>query len=447
MKLRVLLINPWIYDFSAYNLWARPLGLYKVAEYLSSFDVELSLIDCMECSDSKIFCTGKYRFEAVPKPAILEGFKGKFKRYGMSVADFRLKLGKSGLADIVIMTSVMAYWYPGVQSCISIIREEMGDIPIILGGIYATLYHDHASRNSGADFVYRGEVSQALKFAISTFGFKLKMKGPMHSYYDIFRDMNSQYSPLLTSSGCPFRCSYCASQLLSDFKQRSPDAVFSEIISLHSRGVEDMAFYDDALLIDADNHIKPILRGVIDAGLDIRFHTPNGLHAALIDHEIAALMKKSGFQTLRLSLETVNTGRQTASGGKVRNSDLVRAIDALMDTGFRNRQVGVYVMIGLPKQDIREVRESIEFVKQIGARICLTEFSPIRGTRSWDELIAAGIINDDLDPILTNNSVFTFLLSDYAINEIQKIKLDVKEYNLQYTSCFQKDIMYQALEN
>ena len=41
--------------------------------------------------------------------------------------------------------------------------------------------------------------------------------------------------------------------------------------------------------------------------MDIRFHCPNGLHARLIDDELAKLMKESGFRTLRLSLETVNT--------------------------------------------------------------------------------------------------------------------------------------------
>lgn len=35
MKLRILLVNPWIYDFAAYNLRARPLGLLLVLLELS----------------------------------------------------------------------------------------------------------------------------------------------------------------------------------------------------------------------------------------------------------------------------------------------------------------------------------------------------------------------------------------------------------------------------
>ena len=58
MRLKILLINPWIYDFAAYNLWARPLGLIKVGEYLSSFDTELFFIDCSDSFEPKKYGSG-----------------------------------------------------------------------------------------------------------------------------------------------------------------------------------------------------------------------------------------------------------------------------------------------------------------------------------------------------------------------------------------------------
>jgi hypothetical protein len=69
MKLRVLLINPWIYDFAAANFWSRPLGLLKVAECLSRFDLEISLIDCTDVSLKGGPGRGKYPKERVDKPA------------------------------------------------------------------------------------------------------------------------------------------------------------------------------------------------------------------------------------------------------------------------------------------------------------------------------------------------------------------------------------------
>ena len=31
---RLLLINPWIYDFTAFDLWTKPIGLLYIASYL-----------------------------------------------------------------------------------------------------------------------------------------------------------------------------------------------------------------------------------------------------------------------------------------------------------------------------------------------------------------------------------------------------------------------------
>ena len=57
---RILVINPWVYDLAADNLWSKPLGLLKVAEYLSQYDVDIRLIDCMEEFKPRGYNTGKY---------------------------------------------------------------------------------------------------------------------------------------------------------------------------------------------------------------------------------------------------------------------------------------------------------------------------------------------------------------------------------------------------
>jgi hypothetical protein len=78
---------------------------------------------------------------------------------------------------------------------------------------------------------------------------------------------------------------------------------------------------------------------------------------------------------------------------------------------------------------LEEIREGVEFLETLEVRIALTEFSPIRGTRAWDELVQAGTIPDDLDPLFTNNTVFSYLYSGYDPLELQKLKLRVKTHN------------------
>jgi len=364
MKLKILLINPWIYDFAAYNLWSRPLGLLKVAEYLSAYDVELKLIDCTGSFIPSKFGTGKFIFEDVEKPECLKSIPRSYKRYGMSIDDFIQKVMSVFPFDMVIMTSIMSYWYPGIQRSVDIIRRLAGNVPIILGGIYATLYNEHAASNSGADFIYHGQLNQSFNFALYTFGFKLKKKREPLPYYKLSLYDQYPFAPLLTAEGCPFKCPYCASSLLSGGYQRhSVETVLKDITELYSMGIRDFAFYDDALLVDADNHIKPILKEIINSGLDLRLHSPNGLHARFMDEELAGLMKKAGFKTIRLSLETIDPQRQVNTGGKVKNEDLQQAVSYLKQNGFTKENIGVYLMYGLPGQELQEVKEGIEFLK------------------------------------------------------------------------------------
>jgi radical SAM superfamily enzyme YgiQ (UPF0313 family) len=421
------------------NLWSRPLGLLKVAEYMSQFGFHVRLIDCMDIFEKRQYGTGNYPRETVEKPEILKGFPRYFKRYGMKLSDFTERLKSLMPYDFVCITSIMSYWYPGVQKAIEMVRNVSPHVPIILGGIYATLFHEHASNYSDADIVYKGPIRENITSLLEKLGIRLNNKTTQNNnspvltlkpYYQLNLYISYPFAPILTSQGCPFRCSYCASSILSDsFVQREPLHVIQEIHELYRIGVRDFAFYDDALLVNADTHIKVILKEVIKSNVRIRFHCPNGIHARVIDDELADLMKKSGFNTIRLSLETVNDERNALMGGKVTIGSLKTAVTMLKKGGFTKKEIGVYLMYGLPGQDINEVRDGVAFLKDLGVKINLTEFSPIPGTPCWEELVEKHVINDDIDPLLTNNSVFSYLFSGYDLSELEELKLDVKNYN------------------
>lgn len=436
-----ILINPWVYDFAAINLWSRPLGLLKVAEYMSQFDFQqIRLVDCMDIFEERQYGTGRYPREVVEKPEVVKRIPRYFKRYGISLDEFTERLKSLIPYDLVFTTSIMSYWYPGVQKAIDVVRSVTPHVPIILGGIYATLFHEHAVMQSHADFVYKGNIKENIKSVVGSFGIRLNKKatdrrrisGPQAKpYYRLNLYGAYPFAPILTSQGCPYRCSYCASSVLSDsFMQRDPFDVIKEINEIYEIGVKDFAFYDDALLVNPDSHIKRILREIIQSNIKVRFHCPNGIHARFIDDEIAHLMKESGFTTLRLSLETVNDRRNSLMGGKI-TAELLRAsVEVLKRHGFTKREIGVYLMYGLPGQDLSEVREGVNFLKELDVKINLTEFSPIPGTQCWRELKEKDIISEDIDPLLTNNSVFSYLFSGYNPYDLERLKLDVKTYNV-----------------
>ena len=62
----------------------------------------------------------------------------------------------------VLVTSLMTYWYPGVQETIKLVKTIFPKTPIVLGGLYAGLMPEHARRHSGADQLITGEGEAAI---------------------------------------------------------------------------------------------------------------------------------------------------------------------------------------------------------------------------------------------------------------------------------------------
>ena len=162
---RALLIHPWIHDFAAYDFWLRPLGLLRIGAILRQTGIDVDVVDCLDPlhrwfarSDGERRPLGQGRFhkEEIPKPRALAAFPRRYSRYGIPPAALQAELRSRFLPDVILVTSGMTYWYPGVQETISHCREVFPDVPVVLGGIYATLAHDHAVEFSGADAVVRG---------------------------------------------------------------------------------------------------------------------------------------------------------------------------------------------------------------------------------------------------------------------------------------------------
>ena len=84
--MKALFINPPIYDFSAYDVWLKPLGLLYLSNILKNYNFEVLLLDCLdrnyfEYIPTKEDGTGKYPTEVVSKPEVLKDVPLNYKRY------------------------------------------------------------------------------------------------------------------------------------------------------------------------------------------------------------------------------------------------------------------------------------------------------------------------------------------------------------------------------
>lgn len=443
----VLLINPWIYDFAAYNFWVKPLGLLSIASVLRRNGFDLYFIDCLDALDQKVKNTkdkekterrqdgrGHFAKERIEQPDVLSAIPRNYSRYGISPHLFEEHIRSIPKPDAVLVTSMMTYWYPGVFEVIRLVKRYHPDVPVLLGGVYATLCHDHAGNFSGADFCIsgQGEVSVLEKITELTrhrATFIPDGADPDSLPYPAF-DLLSRHDALclLTARGCPNRCTYCASsQLNGAFRQREPARVLEEILYwVDCYKVNDFAFYDDALLCNTREHLIPLLKGIIRHELSCNFHAPNGLHVREVTREVAELLIQAGFKTIRLGLETADEGRQAETGKKTNNREFKEAVQQLRNAGYGSADIGVYLLAGLPGQSIQEIRESIQFVRDCGARPCLAEYSPIPGTPLWDEALQHSPFDLKSEPLFHNNSILPCRKEGLSWEELYELKREVK---------------------
>ena len=202
---QILLVNPPIYDFTAYDFWLKPLGMLTAASRLSIV-AELHLFDyldrlspampAMRTPSTDPFDRGSYYSEIIDKPAAFNTIPRHFRRFGMPRGAFQRYLADAEPFDIVLIQSTMTYWYPGIKEVIEDIRRYSPNATVVLGGFYASLLPGHA-KSLGADIVIAGD--------------------DLRSIYDLLNTQPAHYQPpawylypklksavMKLTCGCPF---------------------------------------------------------------------------------------------------------------------------------------------------------------------------------------------------------------------------------------------------
>ena len=253
-----LVINPYITDFKLYDEWMHPLGLYFLIDTLMRQGFSVEYFNCQSRILTRKYGTGCLAFKELPKPHLYHHISRKYKQYGIEETEFKRYLQNITKPDLICVGSMMTYWAPGVLRTVDIIREIFPDVPLAIGGIAARLIPEYFQKNLRNIFINEIpgfndflKTDQYLNKEQITLLPGLKtVKNPL------------PHGPLLLSVGCPMRCTYCASSVLQPrYYKRSLQIVLNELdYMVNSLGIQDFAFYDDALLISKDEVLLPFLK-------------------------------------------------------------------------------------------------------------------------------------------------------------------------------------------
>jgi radical SAM superfamily enzyme YgiQ (UPF0313 family) len=200
---------------------------------------------------------------------------------------------------------------------------------------------------------------------------------------------------IVTSRGCPFKCVFCAEPTLHGGTMRyaSLDVIEDHIKYLvDSYGMNVLTIYDDQLLLN-HKRAKEFFR--ILAKYNLRVETPNGLTAAYIDDEMAALMKAAGMDTVQLAIES---GTEHMLRNVIKKPLRLSKVAPVVELLHKyNLFVQGFFVVGIPGEREQDRIETAQFIKDVGLDWgSFSLASPIRGSELYDICIKNKYIPDNM---------------------------------------------------
>lgn len=356
----VLLVEP---DFPIPNKSRNhsnflPIGLLKIASYLREKKINIKLI----------------RFKNNEKNNI-----------------------KNFNPDLICVTSIFTYWSSYVKDTVQYYKKNYPKVPVIVGGIYASLMPKHCKSYTGCDDVIIGQIPEAEKLIPS---------------YDL---IDVDYQIIHTSRGCIRKCGFCGVYDVEP-KWCCKKSIKNEIIK------KNLIFYDNNLL--ANPYIKNILKELIELKKQRKINyleSQSGFDGRIIlkNPEIGVMLKKAGFKNPKIAWD----------GGLNESNSIYKQIQILINAGYKAKEISVFMIYNY------ELPYSIMEIKRIycfnwGVQITDCRYRPLNATfDNYNPRKINGQTNKDY--------YIHYIWSDSKIREYRR---NIRRHNI----CIRHDVDYHS---
>ena len=429
-----LLINPPVYDPQYWARWSLPYGLLRVASWLREKGYILKLIDCLEANQTrtatkkarkvrKLCSTEEYIPDRWQNFSLAEDEKIEF-CFGLPPDSLKKRLleikqkacaAQRSLFDKTIfpepdeiwISSIMTYWWESTRDVVNVCREVFPNAVFRVGGIYPTLIPEHGLANlglrnplhlQGRDLDPLDSRQQNRDILVSA---TIPDANPLSLALDLYEydgvgdpepgGKLPEYSILTTSRGCPFKCAYCAANVLNEGRRvwvREYELAYEEVKRLFSRGIREFCFYEDNLLLGRDNFIN-LLRLIADNPelRGIELYAPEGIEVRLLHRDVTELMRRAGFEKIYFPLETINAKMQKEWQRTHTNIDkFFYALENTIAAGYKTRcqDLNCFVLFGLPDEDLQAVYDTVLFASSRVGSVIPMLFTPVPNTPMFE---------------------------------------------------------------
>ena len=335
--------------------------------------------------------------------------------------------------DVIALSFLSTTTYAPTKVIAECLKSAASDIPIILGGVFASMNAEHILKDCPyADCIGVGEGEELLPDYLDHMDDPGSVAGLVWRDGDnivsnpprpIIRDLDQfpypdrdslpidyieslpldvpavlsldKFCTIQTSRGCPYSCIYCDIPSLSNgmYRHRSAEHVLGEMQILNDAGYRSIYLTDDHFLLKR-KRINDICNGIIERRLEFRWGCEGRVDSVAVDQ--LSIMGKANCTSLAYGVET-GTQKILDRLGKNQTLDQIEyAVSEAKRHGIE-RTHGFF-LVGSPGETKEDIMESFRFAARLKLdtfgfnRLCV-----YRGTPLWQEYIKRGIIDDERD--------------------------------------------------
>lgn len=201
--------------------------------------------------------------------------------------------------------------------------------------------------------------------------------------YKLVDDYGDKMVTIISSRGCPYRCTYCYKGLFGrTYRQRSPYNIIEEIkLCIEEFGYSSFYFIDDLFTFNLER-VESLTSLMIKENLDIRWQCLARVNNAT--QKMFRQMKDAGCYKVHFGIESGNQQILNKVKKGITLEQIRNAVYYCKETDIKTKG---YFMLGMPEDTVETMQDTLNFANELKLDdVMFSVTTPFPGTELWNSI-------------------------------------------------------------